>query len=247
MSMQCKIIEDLLPLYHDSVCSAESRQMVEEHLSQCEACRHLLDQIDGEIISPAKDTDMKILKGISKEVRKGRKKAFITGISITLAVVLLLFIGASAWWYCHEYAYYSAFAEEGKAAASTYETEKKESLQQENNYVWCDDTYQYHVVVPNFLSDNGFVGMSRLDNDKTQMVELAVTRWKNEPYIFHVFVNNTDEIRYFIIDRELNLHGNYSEEEMHTNYEKLNECKETVQEIINDAIVMWPFMDETVS
>jgi len=243
MSKQCKIIEDLLPLYHDGVCSEESRQMVEEHLSQCEECRKLLNQIDGEIVSPAKDTDIKMLKGISKEVRRGRKRALIAGSSITLAAVLLLFIGISVWWYCYEYTYYSAFVEEEKTATSTYENEKKESLKPENRYVWRDDTYQYNVVVPDFLSTDGYVGMSRLDNDETLTVELAITRWKNETYIFHIFVNNADKIRYFIIDSELNLHGNYSEDEINTQYEELGECKETVQEIINDAIVMWPFVD----
>jgi len=216
--------------------------MVEEHLSQCEECRSLLNQIDGEIISPAKDADIKILKGIGKEVRRGKKKAFLTGISIALAAAVLLFTGVSAWWYCREYTYYSAFVEE-KTADSTYENEKKGNLKPENRYVWRDDTYQYEVVVPDFLSDDGFVGMSRLDNGETQTVELAVTRWKNEKYMFHIFVNNADEIRYFIIDRELNLHGNYSEEEKNTIYEELSRCREKVQKIINDAVEMWPFIE----
>ena len=66
MRKQCKIIEDLLPLYHDGVCSEESRQMVEAHLSKCEECRKLLAQIDDDIIFPAKDEDVEVLKGISK-------------------------------------------------------------------------------------------------------------------------------------------------------------------------------------
>jgi len=237
MSKQCKIIEDLLPLYHDGVCSEESRQMVEEHLSQCEACRSLLNQMDGEIVSPTTDADIELLKGISKEVRRGRKKALMAGISLTLAAVFLLFAGVSAWWYCRAYTYYSAFTEGEKAAASP------ESLKSKNRYVWRDDTYQYDVVVPDFLSMDGFAGMSRLDNDETQTVELAITRWKNEKYIFHIFVNSADEIRYFIIDSELNLHGTYPEEEMNTVYEELSDCKETVQDIVNDAIAMWPFID----
>lgn len=58
MSKQCKIIEDLLPLYHDGVCSEESRLMVKEHLSQCEECHSLLSKIDGEIVSPVKDENV---------------------------------------------------------------------------------------------------------------------------------------------------------------------------------------------
>ena len=43
MKLNCKVIEDLLPLYLDEVCSEESRQLVEEHLADCEACRKLVE------------------------------------------------------------------------------------------------------------------------------------------------------------------------------------------------------------
>ena len=36
------IVQDLLPLYHDGVCSDKSRAAVEEHLQTCEACRACL-------------------------------------------------------------------------------------------------------------------------------------------------------------------------------------------------------------
>ena len=35
MKTPCNVIRDLLPLYHDGVCSPESRQLVEEHLEKC--------------------------------------------------------------------------------------------------------------------------------------------------------------------------------------------------------------------
>lgn len=38
MKTNCKIIEDLLPLYADEVCSDESKILVEEHLKECKAC-----------------------------------------------------------------------------------------------------------------------------------------------------------------------------------------------------------------
>ena len=37
MSLPCKVVEDLLPLYHDGVCSEESRILVEEHIQTCAA------------------------------------------------------------------------------------------------------------------------------------------------------------------------------------------------------------------
>ena len=53
MSYPCGIIKDLLPLYIDEVCNEESRQAVETHLAECEACRKCYeamketDSIDG--------------------------------------------------------------------------------------------------------------------------------------------------------------------------------------------------------
>lgn len=41
--MNCKIIEDLLPLYADDCCSPESREAVEAHLRTCSACARALD------------------------------------------------------------------------------------------------------------------------------------------------------------------------------------------------------------
>ena len=39
MNYPCGIIRDLLPLYIDDVCNEESKQAVQNHLSECEKCR----------------------------------------------------------------------------------------------------------------------------------------------------------------------------------------------------------------
>ena len=75
MKLSCRVAEDLLPLYHDEVCSAESRALVEEHLAECEACRDLLRKMDGEVKVNQKKDDMKPLAGIRSEwlrIRKSR-------------------------------------------------------------------------------------------------------------------------------------------------------------------------------
>ena len=42
MKIDCKIIEDLVPLYLDEVCSEESRKAVDTHIEKCENCRKLV-------------------------------------------------------------------------------------------------------------------------------------------------------------------------------------------------------------
>jgi len=52
MKKDCDVILDLLPLYHDRVCSEKSRELVEDHLKECESCRQALDSISKEISAP---------------------------------------------------------------------------------------------------------------------------------------------------------------------------------------------------
>ena len=41
----CDVIFDLLPLYVDGICSKESRNLVEEHIGECESCKNLLENM----------------------------------------------------------------------------------------------------------------------------------------------------------------------------------------------------------
>lgn len=45
MILSCEIIQDLLPLYADNVCSPDSQKAVDEHLVQCPACRQNLQTL----------------------------------------------------------------------------------------------------------------------------------------------------------------------------------------------------------
>lgn len=47
MKISCDIIKDLLPLYHDGVCSAVTREAVAEHMEGCAACRAEYEKLCG--------------------------------------------------------------------------------------------------------------------------------------------------------------------------------------------------------
>ena len=256
MKKQCKIIADLLPLYHDGVCSEESKHLVDEHLAQCEDCRQLLCQISGELISPAaQDEELKPLKNITKTVNKGKRKALIAGISIALSAVMILFAVLSIGWYTQEYTYYLAFAaghdphsihnfnEDGSIAGSIVTDAGK--------YTWYDDTYRYHVEVPGFLSGAGSVEMTRLENDQ---VFLSVSRWNDTNYVFHVAFFGDDHrwtdadgkihLPYFIVDCSLNQYylEHWSDAIIQENNAKFAEYQEEIQTLIHDAMAMWTFI-----
>ena len=99
MKISCAIITDLLPLYHDGVCSNESKTMIEEHLAECDNCNVEL-QTMGEII-PMRNTtnnlkEAEAIKKLSKKWRKGMLKSLLKGVLITILVVaaiaLVLFL-----------------------------------------------------------------------------------------------------------------------------------------------------------
>ena len=52
--MNCNIIKDLIPLYIDECCSAESKKTVTEHLEKCTQCKKVYDEMRTVILE--KDT-----------------------------------------------------------------------------------------------------------------------------------------------------------------------------------------------
>lgn len=92
MNVTCEIVEDLLPLYVDNVCSVHSRQAVEQHLQECEKCRSAFERTQAvpvphfEPDSPVED------KAIKKGFRKIRIRWW-AAILIILALVPIAFLG----------------------------------------------------------------------------------------------------------------------------------------------------------
>ena len=87
MKLSCNVARDLLPLYHDGVCSDESRALVEEHLDGCPDCTGILKELQGEVELPHESPDdLAPLEQIRRNVKRGKKKAWLRGIAAALAV-----------------------------------------------------------------------------------------------------------------------------------------------------------------
>ncbi len=88
MKLNCEVIQDLLPMYLDNVCSDQSRQIVEEHLEECEECRTLVNSTK-EVRIPHSEPDK---SDADNAVRKGFKKIRLRWwLSIILVIVLVPF------------------------------------------------------------------------------------------------------------------------------------------------------------
>lgn len=58
--MNCKIIQDLIPLYIDNCCSDESRKEIEEHLCKCKECYSVFENMNSSV--NAEETEVKAPK-----------------------------------------------------------------------------------------------------------------------------------------------------------------------------------------
>ena len=91
MKMNCDVILDLLPLYHDGVCSEGSRALIEEHLKECESCRRALEEIRKEISAP--NTTMKdagkAWKSLVRNLWIRRVIAAVLAVALTVTAALV--------------------------------------------------------------------------------------------------------------------------------------------------------------
>ncbi len=90
MKIPCDIIKDLLPLYNDGVCSEESVNAIEEHLTDCPDCTEELKKLK-------EDSPAEVLKKEENDIigtyrKNNLKKCLFFGFSLVVfPVVNLLF------------------------------------------------------------------------------------------------------------------------------------------------------------
>ena len=94
MKLSCKVIEDMLPMYYDKVCSEESALLVEEHLKECPHCSGMLTDLGGDSPIPEQELDdLKPLQKIQKSYKKMRRGWLIAIIAVLLLIPAAFLIG----------------------------------------------------------------------------------------------------------------------------------------------------------
>lgn len=97
MKYPCYMIQDLLPLYLDGVCSEESKKAVEQHLSECSACKKLYDAmreadgIDRDTYNPERE----LQKAASFRAVKKRilRKQILAAVIAAIVLIAITFSG----------------------------------------------------------------------------------------------------------------------------------------------------------
>lgn len=107
MKLSCNVIDDLLPLYLDGVCSAESGALVEEHLQECPDCRRkaaALRQEEEEPV-PAHLEEAKSVEELARELEckvRLRRTLLVAAAAVLLLVAGIVGFRALYHWYYYE-------------------------------------------------------------------------------------------------------------------------------------------------
>ena len=86
--LPCSVIEDLIPLCKEGLCSGESRAIVEEHIARCESCRVLYKSIEPpKAAELSSEDEKKPFRKVNSRLKRSRAKVII--LSVLLAVIVL--------------------------------------------------------------------------------------------------------------------------------------------------------------
>ena len=89
MKYPCSLIKDLLPLYHDGVCSEESNKIIENHLSECSSCKdyyNFLCETD-EIFTAPQNAELEMKKAASfRSIKRKLRKKQILVVVLAFAI-----------------------------------------------------------------------------------------------------------------------------------------------------------------
>lgn len=92
MKFNCSIVDDLLPLYVEDICSEDSKTALEEHLQECASCREKLARMkNSNIISNEKKEESQIqIINYAKKIKRHRFKVGILAVLICVVSACVL-------------------------------------------------------------------------------------------------------------------------------------------------------------
>jgi len=109
MKYDCDMVRDLLPLYHDGVCSTASKSIVEEHVAECLLCREELkrlgnDFVDLRLQQERTDVVAHHAQHVNKEVKKksvavGTVSAAVFAVPILVCLIVNLATSHALDWF----------------------------------------------------------------------------------------------------------------------------------------------------
>ena len=136
--INCNVIQDILPLYIDDVVSDDTKELVEEHLQNCEICQRVYHETKTDL-----ENDMKIsaqTKESSNEAndlksfRKFLKKRKIKTILLSIAATVICFVAVFT--FMNKHVTYISYKDAGITIVEDNKDEVKYKTNIKGNYRW---------------------------------------------------------------------------------------------------------------
>lgn len=134
--MKCEVIRDLMPLVADDVASGESKELVREHMEQCEVCRAYYAGMTAQT-ARADGEEGSTFVSFSREMRrKLRMKKILTALAVSILSLCVVVCGGYAALY-HMYVEYDPMPVE-KAQARLFhdDGELRVMVEMTDGYGW---------------------------------------------------------------------------------------------------------------
>lgn len=97
-SQECEIVQDLLPLYYDDVCSPSSKKFVHQHLENCEICKNFYEELKNDSVDRImeKETHDVLERHARKERTAAYKAGLIISVLLLIPIVITLLVSMAA-------------------------------------------------------------------------------------------------------------------------------------------------------
>ena len=97
MKNECNVVRDLLPMYIDGVVSEDSRELVEEHVAQCHACKVIYAQMKDALPENGTQRDRQEFEQAARKLKIRRKRRTVVKVVAgVIAGFVLMLIAFSA-------------------------------------------------------------------------------------------------------------------------------------------------------
>ena len=111
MKISCDVIRDLLPLYIDDILSNDSKNLVDEHIEECESCNDELRKLSGDEIHSCA-VNLNENNSIYDSLNKIRKRISLKiQLTVLTSVIFTSIVAVFAWDYYDNHRIYVPYKE----------------------------------------------------------------------------------------------------------------------------------------
>ena len=177
MKLECDVIRDLLPLYAEKLASPASSALVDQHLSECPACRAELEQMEKPVpVQPEPQPDAP-LKNIRKTLqKKSIRIAAAAVLAVLCAFGLVFWMGGAKTPVTAEQAKIWTYnKKENEANLCVLEVQGENvRLELEGSFNWGNPSVTVRAV--RYTFPHIHAALTKLTGSETVSTEIAVSR-----------------------------------------------------------------------